>query len=347
MGSFTDTALAGLRNTFLHKQQEGVSRQRGNADVLSAIEKVVDGTDSRIRLVNSYKKKLQDGVVTALDFIDERVARIPGALEISSRSFISDPYVNAFFVNINDLQNVFSHSSEIRDFIEVYGELENLQCCCLLCMQKTERSTLGMELSGEILKKDVQQTAVSFSDHRIYSPAPTEAAARDGLKECLLGGLITNALERIMRAKVENNRLQSDRQMLYVKLRHLEYKAKNTTMGLREHADTTAEITHTLERIRIVEDKLMSIRSVTPQESLNYVNNLLKGPENYIRFKKSTLKLDKMGIVIDDNSSRPCNLLHLTEVVIGEEQPRVVTLAQIPMAECYPQAEFLSQKLFS
>jgi hypothetical protein len=49
-----------------------------------------------------------------------------------------------------------------------------------------------------------------------------------------------------------------------------------------------------------------------------------------------------MGIKIDANSSQPSNRLDLTEVIIGEELPRVVTLATFPRDElrihtsCFP-----------
>jgi len=347
MTSFVDTTLSGLQNAFRHKLEERASQQRHYGEVLNAVEKVVDGTDSRIRLVSGYKKKLHDGVKTALEFADELVARIPGTIEISSSNFVSDPYVNAFFVNANDLHTIFNHSSEMQDFMEDCGSHEDSQCCVLLCMQKTEKSILGMDLSGDILKKDVQQTAVSFSDHRIYSPAPTEAATREGLKECLLGGLVTNALERIMQDKVKNHRLQSDRQMLHVKLRHLEYKSRSTHQGSRIHADLTNEIEDIRQKLRVIENKLMSARPATPQESLNHVNGVLKQPDNYIQLSKSTFRLDKMGIRIDKSSSRPCNNIDLTEVVIGEASPRVVTLARFPVEEFSSQAEFQAHRTFS
>jgi hypothetical protein len=92
---------------------------------------------------------------------------------------------------------------------------------------------------------------------------------------------------------------------------------------------------------------LLNIRPATPQESLVHVNDLLKQPDNYIRFRQSTLKLDKMGIVIDAHASRPCNNIDLTEVLIGNDQPRVVTLAQFPLAEFSPYDHLPAHRLFS
>ncbi len=347
MGALTDTKLSGLTGGLLHKWRERSSHQHRSGDILNAIEMVIDGTDGKIRLVRGYKNKLFDGVGSALEFVDELVHQIPAAIEISSRKFISDPYVNAFFTNIDELHTILGHSSEIRDFIEEYGAHGQLQCCCLLCMQKTERSVFGMELSGDILKKEVRQTSVCFSDHRIYSPATTEAATRRGLRECLFGGLVTNALERIMQSRVENNRLQCDRRMLNARLRHLEYKRINAQGAPQIDTKLTKEIEEIKVKIRANEDRLMATRMLTPRESLDIVRKLLKQPDNYIQLNRSTIRLDKMGIRIADGSEQPCNKIDLTEVAIGGEPPRVVTLAQFPVGELFPQTNSRTRRMFS
>ena len=47
-----------------------------------------------------------------------------------------------------------------------------------------------------------------------------------------------------------------------------------------------------------------------------------------------------MGIKVSDNSQQPGNLLNLTEVWIGNEPPRVVTLATFPKNELMPKTAF-------
>jgi hypothetical protein len=49
-----------------------------------------------------------------------------------------------------------------------------------------------------------------------------------------------------------------------------------------------------------------------------------------------------MGIRVEGSSPQPCNELNLTEAVIGEEPPRVVTLAKFPADEVPPPAEFMA-----
>ena len=305
------------------------------ARLTEALEQVVEGVDPAIRYVRGYRRKLHDAMQISLRFADDVVAEIPGAIDVSRENFVSDPYVNAFFVNAEDLQAIFSHSSEIREFMDDCGS-EVPGCFALLCMRKTEKTVFGVELAGDMLRHDVQQTAVSFSDHRIYSPAPTESGSRDGLRHCLLQGLATHALERIMRQKVGNHRLQQEHHDLNVRLRQLQRRDEAGAEG-----SDAPEAKAIGLQLKAIEQQLLHSRMAAPEESLRQLHTVFTRPDHYLRIQKSTLRLNRMGIKIDDQSAQPHNTVHLTEVTIGEEAPRVVTLARFPGEELLPPAQFM------
>jgi len=303
----------------------------GVTDVIGTVERVIDGTDSRIRLVSGYRSKLQDVIRSSLAFADELVEQIPGGIEVNRHTFVTDPYVNAYFANVTDMRAIFSHSSEIKDFMEGYGDNDALECCALLCMKMSEKTVLGMELSGDILRKDVRQVAVNFSDHRIYSPAPREPETRQGLKQCLFDGLVTNALERITRMRLSNFRLNSELQMLKARQRRQQ-------LALQKSADTTtaAGYQETCRQLEQLEAELSKTPLATPQAAMEQVVTVFKNPEDFVQLRKFTLRLNKMGILIGDATRQPCNEIDLTEVTIGEGSPRIVTLARFPRSEILP-----------
>lgn len=329
MKYFPDSGFSGLRDVFLRNRQEKSLSDSRTAVVLNTIESVVDGTDSKIRLVRGYRKKLGDIIQSSLEFSDDIVNRIPPPLEVSSSSFVSDPYVNAFFTNVADLQSVFSHSSEIQDYMAEPHE-DNASCCALLCMRRTEKTVMGMQLSGDRLNRDVLQVAVNFSDHRVYSPAPSEPKARQGLRHCLFQGLVTNALERIVKLRLDSHRLQSKHQMLHASLRRNRQKIK----GVNQGTDTDNKIAHAIEEtgleLRKVEKQMLNTPLMTPQRVLEQVIEVFSNPGEFVKMRKTPLRLNKMCIKISDDSPAPANQLNLTEVVIGNELPRVVTLARFP-----------------
>jgi len=331
MWHFMENRFPGLRDT-LHRSR--------TADVLNAVESVVDGTDSKIRLVSGYRKKLQGTIRDSLDFADDLVNQIPAAIEVSSSTFASNPYVNAFFTNVTDLQSIFSHSSEVQDYMDACRD-SHTSCCALLCMHRTEKTVMGMELSGSMLKKDVMQTAVSFSDHRVYSPAPSEPETRAGLKNCLFQGLVTNALERIVQLRLASHQLQSRHQMLHARLRHYKHRAMEAEQGTRTAIKLTRDIEDTNLKLGKTEEQLMKNPMLTPQIMLGEVMDVFSKPDDFVRVRKLQLRLNKMGIKISDASAQADNRLNLTEVIIGNNLPRVVTLAT------FPRKELLARTVFS
>ena len=335
MRHFLDNRFQGLWNSYhLNRQQKALSLGR-TTEILNTIENVVDGTDSKIRLVSGYKKKLQNSIQSSLEFADDLVNQIPASIEISRGTFATDPHVNAFFTNITDLQSIFSHSSEIHDYMEDIP-VDSAQCCALLCMARTEKTVMGMELSGNMLKKDVLQVAVSFSDHRIYAPAPSEPETREGLKNCLFQGLVSNALERIGQLRLASHHLQTRHQMLHARQRHYQLKSRAVKQSDSTDNRVLQAMEETGRELGDIEEQLMNTPRVTPQLALEQVADVFSKPDEFVRLRKSSLRLNKMGIKISDDSPQPGNLLNLTEVMIGNELPRVVTLATFPKSELLP-----------
>jgi hypothetical protein len=313
-----------------HRKQQRKTNT-GATDVIGTVERVVDGTDGRIRLVSGYRNKLQDVIRSSLAFADELVEQIPGGIEVNRHTFVTDPYVNAYFANVTDMRAIFSHSSEIKDFMEGYGDNDAMECCALLCMHMSEKTVLGVELSGDLLKKDVRQVAVNFSDHRIYSPAPREPETRRGLKQCLFDGLVTNALERITRMRLTNYQLNSELQILKARQRRQRALIRKSAAATR-----SAEYEDTCRQLEKLEAEFSKTPLATPQATLEQVITVFKNPEDFVRLRKFSLRLNKMGILLGDEPGEPCNEIDLTEVTIGEGSPRIVTLARFPKSEILP-----------
>jgi hypothetical protein len=339
MRHFLNNRFSELRDSIRRNRQETALRRCQTAEVINTMESVVDGTESKIRLVAGYKKKLQNVIQSSLEFTDDTVKQIPEAIEVSSSTFASDPYVNAFFANVADLQSVFSHSSEIQDYMEDF-HTGDARCCALLCMNRTEKTVMGMELSGNMLKKDVLQVAVNFSDHRIYSPAPSEPEAREGLKICLFQGLVTNALERIVKLRLANHRLQGKRQMLHARLMRYKQRASEAEQGTRAGVELAQGIEETSRELRKTEIEMISTPLMTPQLALEQLTEVFGKPDDFVHVRNHSLNLDKMGIKISNNAPQPGNKINLTEVTIGDGPPRVVTLATFPGKQRIPATVF-------
>ena len=211
--------MLGIPDLILGRRETALLSAKQRSLLEEAVEGVVDGIEPKIRLVRGYQKKLQPVVATARAYIDALVEQIPGPLFMTPKAFIKDPYVNAFFATPGEVSTVFSASSELREF---FARPENADidiACGLLCMVEEEKSVLGMELAQGAIRRDVRQTSVNFSDHKVLTPGATEADARLGLKNCIFNALVSHALQHIADLKAQRRELQDQRRILYARLR--------------------------------------------------------------------------------------------------------------------------------
>lgn len=294
-----------------------------------ALEKVIDGTDSRIRLVPNYKRKLFKSILTALEYADRLVAKIPDSLDLDSSHFIEDPYIRALFPTIDGLRRVCHSSSELRDFFSEPHHWQSGQGTALLCMQRQEETVFGMELKGEYIVKNVSQQRVIFGDHHIYSPAENVNEARVGLKCCIFEGLVNNALANISRMRKRRLELETQQQILNGRLRS-HNRPGSTSPDFQRILKERSDLDTEKRKLQKIEKELEEIGYLTPENCLQQVNRTMSRPEKFIRVKHLSYRLDSDNIIRnkkdDDHKSRK---LHFAEVRIKGQKPRVVTLAHI------------------
>ncbi len=340
-----DNKLNSVINTMKRYAASKEVDTRNKEAIVHAIERVVDGTDSKIRLINGYQKKLWNAVSYSLDYVDDLVERIPGAMNINRNSFISDPSIHAFFVNIEHLQSSFSRSSELRDFFDSEENRELTESYALLCMKRKEKSTFGIELDGAMLKRDVPQVTVGFADHQVLSPAPTEEQAREGLKKCLFDGLVTNALECISSRRSSRQLLENRKRHLQIELRNLESHSQKPESFTESSSSNYSQIREIERKVDDIEKKLRKTETTiaTPNDYLEQVNKVMKHPEKFVRLKNFSIKINKLGIKIKKGSAQSGNRINLAEVTIGEARRRIVTLAKYPRSEMLPKEDFLDK----
>jgi hypothetical protein len=72
-----------------------------------AIERAVDGTDSRLRLVPGYRKRLREPVIHAIDQVVALVDGIPATVPAGPGDYRNDFRLTALFASADDMLQVF------------------------------------------------------------------------------------------------------------------------------------------------------------------------------------------------------------------------------------------------
>ena len=86
----------------------------------------------------------------------------------------------------------------------------------------SERRTLGVAHEGDVMRSDVPQTTVSFSDHQVRICGPEDAGLRREIVLRMIDQLAIEALSRIAADSSRRDVLEQERALLATRLRLLE-----------------------------------------------------------------------------------------------------------------------------
>jgi hypothetical protein len=276
----------------------------------AAIERAVDGTDSRLRLVSRYKKHLRPSIVHAIDHLVALVDGFGPPVAAGRADYSSDYRLAALFASADHMLEVFGNGDILKEFRDGSpGNSEHVTA--LLLAERAEKNVLGMGLVGDQVQHDVSQVVVNFSGHRLLEPATNEADTRRQLKRRAFDHLLTLALKRMTEARVQRADLSRQRDLLRRKLSTLErsgwsFEAQNDA---RPNPETvTAEL-------QAIESQLTDLGadSEVLQARLDILIDVLNHAEQQLWARDLVIHLDRMNIQRDaqDGSAHRIELQEL------------------------------------
>lgn len=333
-----------------HLRQSLARRKAAKADARArenelrvAIEHVVDAINPKLRAVSGYRKKLKPAVESSLAYSAGLVEQLPAAVDVNGKAWSTDPTVRAFFSGVGDLQRVYSRSDEVQDYFNRHAEREN--CYALLSMLCKQRSVLGMEMHGDVMRRDVRQTSVSFADHRVVKPVSSQAALREELEQRAFEALISYALESITERVSSRNALQEQRQLLSMQLRLAHAKSASLTPLLEGKGGDVIDMEALRKQHQQTGEALEQVRAgmMTLDDYIERIAEILGDPGTHLRVGRVSMRLNKMNIRIEGAASAEDERqLELTEVSLGENLKRILMITRFPRDELLPRQDFLS-----
>jgi hypothetical protein len=288
------------------------------SEISEAVETVVDVVDPKIRVLSRYNKRLRGAVETTWAYLDTLTEYLPQAMHISRKSFGVDPSVRVLFENVDSMLRLVNESEKLTDFFAIQPNADTAYV--FLSMEKNERNFLGIEMSGEMLKREVMQTAVTFSDHHLLSPALSELDAKEGIKCLGFVGLLNKVNQVIMQSHYDVKKLEETKQDITTEIRDLKTTAKNAVDG---DVLTTASIETLHNQLQDVERELVQAKMETdsPDLHLKLIVDVLNEPEKYLKIEGKSLSVNNLGI-----KSEQAHVIEYAEVGIEQLFKRVAMI---------------------
>ena len=334
---------------FLHSIFTAAPIQPGKFDkdlMLRGIERVVDGTDVRLRAVSHYRRKLWEPVEHAIDFVVTFVNTLPPAIVADQQGYMADPRLRALFASPDSLREVLSFSDGTRNYLKQAPDPLPAELFAGLGAVRVEKNVLGIEMEGEILRRDVPQTVVNFRDHRLAFLTDNEQDTRRELMRRAADYLIETALQRLTASRVQKTQLEQQQRKLLLQKANLLKKAQVGLASLVEPATMEPVDLSALEQqLQDLETELGQLRtdSATLDQHLAKVAATLSEPEKYLKLEPVSLTLDHINTKVPHDSPRVANSMTFQEIVMGEDRRVTALFVRFPSNQLLPQPDFFKE----
>ncbi|MBS1190502.1 MAG: hypothetical protein H6R10_2294 [Rhodocyclaceae bacterium] len=319
--------------------------EQGKQLIGEAVERIVK-LNPQLRLARRYQARLEPAVATSLKHVGDIVASAPAPREASAAAWSSDPYIHAFFAAPDDVPRALSRSTDLRSYFERNTDLPEVYA--LLGMAMDERKIAGLALQGETVRRDVVQTTVSFSDHRVRVCGRTEADLRQEIVRRLVDQLGLDGLARIAADKSRRDLLEQDRALLKTRLQLLERQGAGIRSMLGSNGSgTSEELAHLQEQIEENERALhgLGLRTEALERDFDQLCAVLEDPRPHIYVEDRRLRLDKMNVVQPESSEQAGEdfTFHIARVPTTPPQMRAFALVRCRRSELLPAANLLDE----
>ncbi|HET7365537.1 MAG TPA: hypothetical protein VFJ70_18365 [Burkholderiales bacterium] len=305
---------------------------------------VVDAVEPKVRMHSRYRQKLEPCMRQSIEHL-RTLGREPLEPVLLSRAvWANDPRVNAFFATADDVRACLGRSQELRRFFDQPANAAVQEAYALLGMKKEERAVLGMELKGDAVQRDVAQTQVSFSGHRIVAPSPTLAATRLEIGRRILLRLAQVALARIVAADAKATELQSRKAYLVSRIRVLRLAEEGMEGIVKDPATIAAEMRAVERELDQTVEGYIEAKAgaATIEGYLQHIEDVFSHPEQQVTLTHQPLRVSRLGVRVEGDTAGPVNELQLAELAIGEFRA-AIAIARCPRAELASKEDLIAQ----
>ena len=282
-----------------------------------AVERVIQIADPMIRQAKGYRKTLGSVVASASDYFRSLLDTLPGPIPLDRSRYYDDPRVKALFASPDELDELLRFSPEINAVRRSGGTGEMV---ALMTMQQDERTIFGHRQEGEMLLREVRQQAVSFSAHRIVGPAADLETTRAGIVDRGLEVLATAAMERITGLRAQKAELEGRKAHLTGMVQMLGGRTRRQGLFAAPTAKNREELGKVEQLLAEVEQEQEAVRAQIglPEQSLAILEAILNQPEQMLSARRLHLRLNWMGVRVDETPAEEGSDLNLAEFAMEE-----------------------------
>lgn len=325
------TVFRTLLSRFEQAREARQAKHRNSAALAQAIERVVRLSAPAVCTLRGCRRQLSGPVENALGYLQQAIGGIPGPRPISPPDWDHDPFLQALFVNAEELDALLMNHRRLRSF---FARMPTDHAYAMLTAIKKERTIFGTAVEGTMVRRDVPQTAVEFHDHRIIDPSATVAETRRALIDRALNTLVSQILEPLLELRSRMDELKEQQRILSMQLKIQQTRMQGLDV-LNPEVEPAAPSVHP-----VLDDLERQLRELAgnSDSSEGYLRRLtavLNSPQQLLTVTPIGMRLDWLGVkqgggtTVDRESD-----IRLAEVEFKNHLKRVAVFVRIARRDC-------------
>lgn len=292
------------------------------------IDRLVARTDRRLAHVPGYRESLRAPVLAARERLQAMIARIPGPIEVSPRSWSQDPGIRPLFSHAEDAAKAWSGDEGVRAFFEKHPASD---CFGLLALAQADRKVLGTVQQGEIMT-EVARTTVSYGEPQVLAPSVDDAQVRAELAVRALEYLALRGMEQVGAVRVRKGELEKEVALMRAQLSLAQRRGAGfgavvapVTAGIDDAATIERDLARSVGELEQVASK--NLLPALAEEILA----AFARPEEHLSIEPCAVWLDAMNFVVPQSpqSVRP----RVAILRLAERGPFAVLVGRFPRAQ--------------
>jgi hypothetical protein len=302
--------------------------------VRRAVERAVEVVDPQLRSVGGLDQRLGPAARAALDYGATLVERLPGPLPVSRSAFAADPLVHALFATASDVETMLGTSQAVRDYLHEPESYGSEVFYAMFAARRVEKRQLGMAVQGEVIRCDVPQTVLYFSDHTIVEPVADLGRLRRQLQSVFFDSLLKSFSAHLAALRAERENVRAG---LSVERAHLTVLRGKT--GGAEYAVRTRRVAELDAQLRAIGGEL------APSAMIDTLATFLRRPEASMRLDEFSVTVDRLGVEIEAAGADPAGVatLRFPEMIGRDRRRYMVMLAKVDVAEAREAVERVTE----
>ncbi|WP_415033045.1 hypothetical protein [Azonexus sp.] len=291
--------------------------------VQAAFAQVVQWVDPLVRAAPHLEKHLFDAVEHALGYCQDIVSALPGPLAVNRQSFSQDPLIHALFATPSDIQEMLGRSEAVRDFLERVDSWQEPEFYALLAARRQQKKQFGMAQQGDIIRNDVPQNVLYFSDQTLVEPHCDLVQTRERLRCRALESLLRTFNEHIEQLRQDRESLRTDISVENALLQMQKSRAHfSPEDGYARHLD---ELTQ-----RLRENGAL----LAPENLVEQLADFLRRPESALHLTPVSYCINRLGIIQTPESAElDAQQIHFSEFSTRDRRQHLAALVRISRAE--------------